>query len=167
VERTFPDIPYFRIEKVRTALTTALFMFSVMNPDVGYRQVSFLFVAYSAGAWKMRSGADGQGMHELLAVCLLVVDRDSLESTSPDRHADPLSPGSSNSAAVESAMLVALDRRYVEHDAFALFQEIMRGAKAFYEWRGEEGPVCLAGQSASVLPNRTYTIDVPTCDVGS
>lgn len=39
VERTFPDIPYFEIERVRSALTTALFIFSVMNPDVGYRQV--------------------------------------------------------------------------------------------------------------------------------
>jgi TBC1 domain family protein 5 len=38
-------------------------------------------------------------------------------------------------------MYAALDRRYVEHDAFGLFQEVMRGAKAFYEWRAEEGPV--------------------------
>ena len=44
MERTFPDIPYFRIERVRTVLVTALFMFSVMNPDVGYRQVRFSLV---------------------------------------------------------------------------------------------------------------------------
>jgi TBC1 domain family protein 5 len=40
VERTFPDIPYFELERVRTALVTVLFLFSVLNPDVGYRQVS-------------------------------------------------------------------------------------------------------------------------------
>lgn len=40
VDRTFPDIPYFGIERVRRSLTTMLFLFSVLNPDVGYRQVS-------------------------------------------------------------------------------------------------------------------------------
>ena len=38
-------------------------------------------------------------------------------------------------------MTATLDRRYVEHDAFGLFQEVMKGAKPFYEWRAEEGPV--------------------------
>lgn len=82
-----------------------------------------------------------QGMHELLAVCLLVVDRDSLDNKYTRTDNSPLSPGSSTGVAVESAMYTALDRRYVEHDAFSLFLEIMRGAKAFYEWRSEEGPV--------------------------
>jgi len=39
-------------------------------------------------------------------------------------------------------MMATLDRRYVEHDAFGLFQEVMKGAKSSYEWRAEEGPVC-------------------------
>jgi TBC1 domain family protein 5 len=70
-------------------------------------------------------------MHELLAVCFLTVDRDSLL---PPRHGTAENPPL-------RAMYAALDRRYVEHDAFGLFQEVMRGAKAFYEWRAEEGPV--------------------------
>jgi hypothetical protein len=41
----------------------------------------------------------------------------------------------------DGAMRAALDRRYVEHDAFGLFEEIMKSAKAFYEWRAEEVPV--------------------------
>lgn len=40
VDRTFPDIPYFSLDRVRRSLTTMLFLFSVLNPDVGYRQVS-------------------------------------------------------------------------------------------------------------------------------
>ncbi|ODN75943.1 hypothetical protein L202_05924 [Cryptococcus amylolentus CBS 6039] len=56
VDRTFPDMPYFQLERVQRCMTTALFIFSVLNPDVGYRQ----------------------GMHELFACCLLAVDRDSL-----------------------------------------------------------------------------------------
>jgi TBC1 domain family protein 5 len=41
VDRTFPDIPYFTLERVRRSLTTMLFIFAVLNPDVGYRQVQF------------------------------------------------------------------------------------------------------------------------------
>jgi TBC1 domain family protein 5 len=42
VERTFPDIPYFEDQVVRMAMVTMLFLFSVLNPDVGYRQVSLV-----------------------------------------------------------------------------------------------------------------------------
>ena len=48
---------------------------------------------------------------------------------------------------MKEAMTATLDRRYIEQDAFGLFQEVMRGAKPFYEWRAEEGPV----RSPSVL----------------
>jgi TBC1 domain family protein 5 len=81
-------------------------------------------------------------MHELLAVCFLAVDRDSLESSG----STPLSPLAENRG-MKEAMTATLDRRYIEQDAFGLFQEVMRGAKPFYEWRAEEGPV----RSPSVL----------------
>lgn len=123
VDRTFPDISYFRLERVKRSMTSVLFIWSVLNPDVGYRQVSPLHQVRAVG-W-----ADGsQGMHELFAVCLLAVDRDSMDSA--DR-------GAMN----EDAMRSTLNRRYVEHDAFELYQALMRSAKPFYEWRAEEGPV--------------------------
>ena len=83
-----------------------------------------------------------QGMHELLAVCYLVMDRDSLDSDSSrlSSRADPLSPRM-NDPGMEDAMMVTLDRRFIEHDAFGLFQQVMKSAKPFYEWRAEEGPV--------------------------
>lgn len=74
-------------------------------------------------------------MHELLAVCFLVIDRDSLSPTF-----NP--PSTSSNRESIAAMMATLDRRYVEHDAFGLFQEVMKGAKSSYEWRAEEGPVC-------------------------
>ena len=40
VERTFPDMDYFTSEAVRKSLVTILFLWSMLNPDVGYRQVS-------------------------------------------------------------------------------------------------------------------------------
>ncbi|WVQ64733.1 uncharacterized protein L199_002900 [Kwoniella botswanensis] len=112
VERTFPDIPYFQLPRVKKSLTTSLFLYSILNPDVGYRQ----------------------GMHELLACCFLAVDRDSLDQK--DNTSNKVEKGEG-----EEAMWTTLDRRYVEHDSFQLFQAIMKSAKEFYEWRAEEGPI--------------------------
>ncbi|KAJ3550663.1 hypothetical protein NM688_g5023 [Phlebia brevispora] len=56
VERTFPDIGYFREPEVQTQLTNILFLYSVSHPDIGYRQ----------------------GMHELLAPLYYAIDYDSV-----------------------------------------------------------------------------------------
>jgi TBC1 domain family protein 5 len=55
----FPDIPYFREQRVQSLLTTILYLHASRNPLVGYRQ----------------------GMHELLAPLLYAVDFDSLDPT--------------------------------------------------------------------------------------
>lgn len=56
VERTFPDMGYFRSDEVQHQLTNVLFLYSVMHPDIGYRQ----------------------GMHELLAPLFYAIDFDSV-----------------------------------------------------------------------------------------
>ncbi len=83
-------------------------------------------------------------MHELLAVCFLVVDRDSLLPT------DSSSPNQNGGRDSYNAMMSTLDRRYVEHDAFTLYQAVMRSAKSSYEWRAEEGPVS-CGRSIKIV----------------
>lgn len=80
-------------------------------------------------------------MHELLAVCLFTVDRDSLERVESKKDVST------------QAMGATLDRHYVEHDAFDLFMAIMKPAKAFYEWRQEEGPVSAGLLEASFSAN--------------
>ncbi|KZT11595.1 RabGAP/TBC [Laetiporus sulphureus 93-53] len=62
VERTFPDIGYFRDAEVQTQLTNILYIYSVMHPDIGYRQ----------------------GMHELLAPLYYAVDFDSIDEGNAD-----------------------------------------------------------------------------------
>ncbi|CCM05040.1 uncharacterized protein FIBRA_07242 [Fibroporia radiculosa] len=57
VERTFPDIGYFRDAEVQVQLTNILFVHSITHPDIGYRQ----------------------GMHELLAPLFYAVDYDSID----------------------------------------------------------------------------------------
>ncbi|KIM80775.1 hypothetical protein PILCRDRAFT_9217 [Piloderma croceum F 1598] len=56
VERTFPDIGYFRDVDVQYQLTNILYLYSVSVPAIGYRQ----------------------GMHELLAPLFYAVDYDSI-----------------------------------------------------------------------------------------
>jgi TBC1 domain family protein 5 len=83
-------------------------------------------------------------MHELLAVCLLAVDRDSIQSEAmrpAQSMVSPLGSPKIDQPEMDQAMFATLDRRFVEHDAFELFCAVMKGAKASYEWRAEEGPV--------------------------
>ncbi|KZT28678.1 RabGAP/TBC [Neolentinus lepideus HHB14362 ss-1] len=57
VERTFPDVEYFRDSEVQYQLTNILFVYSVTHQDVGYRQ----------------------GMHELLAPLYHALEYDAAE----------------------------------------------------------------------------------------
>ncbi|TFL07627.1 rab-GTPase-TBC domain-containing protein, partial [Pterulicium gracile] len=57
VERTFPEVEYFRTLEVQHQLTNILFLYCVTHPDIGYRQ----------------------GMHEILAPIYFAVDYDSID----------------------------------------------------------------------------------------
>ena len=85
-------------------LLDILFIFCKINQDVGYRQ----------------------GMHELLAPILWIVEQDALETWNE----------SSKGASTGDDDLVLkqiLDPLYIEHDAFTLLSLVMRSAKSFYE----------------------------------
>lgn len=97
-----------------------LFVFCKINQDVGYRQ----------------------GMHELLAPILWVVEQDALDP----RHSSDLRSGSVADLLIEQT----LDLAYIEHDAFTLLSLIMRTAKSFYEL-GEPD------QSSNTLSTRSGT----------
>jgi len=96
---------FFRRLSTQKKLLDILFIYSKLNPDIGYRQ----------------------GMHELLAPILWVVDCDAVD------------PESAKTAAIgeevenEGMMLEILDPDFVEHDAFNLFCALMQTARAFYE----------------------------------
>ncbi|ODQ50794.1 RabGAP/TBC [Saitoella complicata NRRL Y-17804] len=64
-QRTFPDIPFFRLPRTQQILLDVLFTYSKLNPDTSYRQ----------------------GMHELLAPILFAVQGDALPppSSTPDQ----------------------------------------------------------------------------------
>lgn len=97
VERCMPEEPYFRRPDTQQKMLDILFIFTKLNQDVGYRQ----------------------GMHELLAPFLMVIEEDAIDKRSSTR-GDPL-------------MLDMLEPRFIEHDAFTLFSILMRSAKSSYE----------------------------------
>lgn len=101
VDRCLQENLFFQEPDTKLKLTDILFIYSKLNPDVGYRQ----------------------GMHELLAPILWVVDRDSVQ------------PGSEGSTEHkdESLMLELLDPQFVEHDSFTLFLSVMYMARMYYE----------------------------------
>ena len=102
VERCMPDEPYFRKPETQRILLDILFIFCKINQDVGYRQ----------------------GMHEVLAPILWVIEEDALDETNEDTQ---------NSSDQDSVMRQMLDSTYIEHDAFTLLSLVMRSAKSFYE----------------------------------
>ncbi|GAA5991738.1 hypothetical protein JCM11641_004848 [Rhodosporidiobolus odoratus] len=67
VQRTFPEVSYFRLPSTQDRLTNLLFIYCKLTPEVGYRQ----------------------GMHELLAPLLWTVDYDSLPATSTEQDSLP------------------------------------------------------------------------------
>lgn len=88
-----PENLYFRQPQTQAILLDILFIWSKLNEDVSYRQ----------------------GMHEILAPILWVVERDATEPGSP-----------------EHIVAVVFDSAYIAHDTFTLFAVIMQHHKPSY-----------------------------------
>ncbi|KAG9012881.1 hypothetical protein FRB90_006458, partial [Tulasnella sp. 427] len=124
VERTFPEIPYFRQPAVQTALTTILFLHCLEHPSIGYRQ----------------------GMHELLAPILYVVDYDSIAANPPG---------------ISSEVQEMCNRTWVAADAWLLFGLVMDAVREWYEW--QEPPPQTASTAGPVQGNSWVAPIVKIC----
>lgn len=100
VER-LPDVPFYHEARIQTMVLDIIFIWCKLNPDVGgYRQ----------------------GMHELLAPIVYVVEHDAI---------DPAAAVTQSTT--ELMMVEMLDASFIEHDSFSLFAKVMEHAKGFYE----------------------------------
>ncbi|KAH8708554.1 rab-GTPase-TBC domain-containing protein [Phaeosphaeriaceae sp. PMI808] len=98
IERCMPDNVYFRQPGTQDMMLDILFVWCKMHPTIGYRQ----------------------GMHEILAPLLWVVERDAVKlSSEHGQHPDQL-------------LVDMLDSTYIEHDSHTLFSLIMQTAQSFY-----------------------------------
>ncbi|KAH8815824.1 rab-GTPase-TBC domain-containing protein [Xylogone sp. PMI_703] len=111
IERCMQEEPFFRRQNIQRMMLDILFVFCKINQDVGYRQ----------------------GMHELLAPIIWVVEQDAIKST------DDCLAGNNTEYSNDPLLKDILDSAYVEHDAFTLLSLVMRSAKSFYEL-GEPDP---------------------------
>lgn len=93
-----PENVYFRQPATQNMMLDILFVWCKMQPEIGYRQ----------------------GMHEILAPLLWVVERDAVDTTELKNRG------------VDHTLAEMVDSRYIEHDTFALFRLIMQTAKSFY-----------------------------------
>jgi TBC1 domain family protein 5 len=93
-----PDNVYFRQPATQDMMLDILFVWCKMHPGIGYRQ----------------------GMHEILAPLLWVVERDAVKAI-------PVKNGASDQLLAD-----VLDATYIEHDTYTLFSLIMQTAKSFY-----------------------------------
>lgn len=93
-----PDNVYFRQPATQNMMLDILFVWCKMHPSIGYRQ----------------------GMHEILAPLLWVVERDAIEVVE------------NKAGATDHTLAEMLDSGYIEHDTHMLFSIIMQTAKSFY-----------------------------------
>jgi TBC1 domain family protein 5 len=115
VERCMPDNAYFRQPSTQKLLLDVLFIWCCLNPTIGYRQ----------------------GMHEVLAPVVWVVERDAVSSV--DKSSE--NPSSNYDDDESNVVHSILDEAFVEHDCFALFDAIMSTAKSYYQPAAEKsGP---------------------------
>ncbi|GLA38724.1 hypothetical protein AnigIFM63309_006032 [Aspergillus niger] len=103
VDRCLQENFFFREPSTKSKMIDILFIYSKLNPDLGYRQ----------------------GMHEILAPLLWVIDRDAIEPKSLRE--------SSAKEADDDLMHTLLDADYVEHDSFTLFCSVMQNVRVYYE----------------------------------
>ena len=103
VTRCMQDNFFFREPETQRRLLNILFIWSKLNPDTGYRQ----------------------GMHELLAPLLWVVNQDAIDA-SMLKQSDKTTEGA-------EFMVDVLRKEYIEHDAFSLFCAVMQTEKGAYE----------------------------------
>eukprot|EP00002_Diphylleia_rotans_P017301 TRINITY_DN335_c0_g2_i1.p1 TRINITY_DN335_c0_g2~~TRINITY_DN335_c0_g2_i1.p1 ORF type:complete len:516 (-),score=98.78 TRINITY_DN335_c0_g2_i1:162-1709(-) len=88
VERTFPDQDFFQDKEVRKMMLHILFVYAKENPNLGYKQ----------------------GMHELLAPILYLVNREK---------------SSFQKEAAGDVFAQLTDEKYVEHDSAEIFFRLM------------------------------------------
>jgi TBC1 domain family protein 5 len=93
VERTYPDIDFFRQDEIQKSLTNILFIYAKVNKDISYKQ----------------------GMHELAAPMLWVLAKDAHTIKSDD-----------------PAFITMFDINSIEADAYEMFNQVMKSAKAWY-----------------------------------
>lgn len=125
-----PDEANYHEDYMQRMILDILFVYCKVNPSRGgYRQ----------------------GMHELLAPIVHVVEQDALDRASIS--------ASDDEDDLEELMLETIDLSFIEHDAFTLFSQLMEQAQLFYEVKDVPNPnQPTDGPSQSRFPEQSSAI---------
>ncbi|XP_052252707.1 TBC1 domain family member 5-like isoform X2 [Dreissena polymorpha] len=106
VIRTYPRIEFFQSNQLRNLMVDILFIYAKLNPEVSYRQ----------------------GMHELLAPMIFVLhcDHQAFLHASEMESLEEIEPSS------RERIRCVLDPKYLEHDAYAMFAQVMQTVEPWY-----------------------------------
>ncbi|KAL2819349.1 rab-GTPase-TBC domain-containing protein [Aspergillus cavernicola] len=140
VDRCLQENFFFREPATKAKMIDILFIYSKLNPDLGYRQ----------------------GMHELLAPILWVIDRDAI---------DPKFVEEARLAGQDDdTMFQLLDCEFVEHDSFGLFCSVMQSTRVYYEHNkhrstnGQTDAIPIVLQCEHIHNDLLVTTDVELAD---
>ncbi|KAM3722790.1 TBC1 domain family member [Dirofilaria immitis] len=123
VERTFPELEYFKNEDVRTIMSDILFIYAKQHPEIAYRQ----------------------GMHEILATLIFVLnyDQQTFIHLMEQNRLKELPPE-------ELKILCAVNNpNFLEHDSFEIFTQLMMMLERWYLASDEEYVDYPSGASGS------------------
>jgi TBC1 domain family protein 5 len=110
--RRLPDEPFYHTDRIQTLILDVLFVWCKLHP---------------------RAGGYRQGMHELLAPMVLVLEQDSVLRGEVEAAAATADGGDVSGAGDTMMLLEMLDADFLEHDAYALFKRLMQAAVEFYQ----------------------------------
>ena len=105
VVRCFPENLYFRQPSTQTMMLDILYIWSKLNPDVGYRQ----------------------GMHEILSPIVWVVERSAVDESTVGERLRAYKDES-----IEGSYVEIFDSTFIGHDSFTIFNAIMQNLKWSY-----------------------------------
>eukprot|EP01097_Dermamoeba_algensis_P005584 TRINITY_DN3545_c0_g1_i1.p1 TRINITY_DN3545_c0_g1~~TRINITY_DN3545_c0_g1_i1.p1 ORF type:complete len:793 (-),score=194.81 TRINITY_DN3545_c0_g1_i1:82-2460(-) len=91
IQRTYPELEFFRSSDVKDIMLRILFTYAKLNPELSYKQ----------------------GMHEVLAPLIFILDQDKLQEQIQEEDE------------CDSMLSLLCSPQYVEHDAFTLFSAVM------------------------------------------
>ncbi|EAW11499.1 GTPase-activating protein GYP6 [Aspergillus clavatus NRRL 1] len=140
VDRCLQENFFFREPATKAKMLDILFIYAKLNPDLGYRQ----------------------GMHELLAPILWVIDRDAIDPR--------LLEESTSIEPSDELMLQLLQADWVEHDSFALFCSVMQTTRVYYEHKkqrsanGQIDVIPIVNQCQHIHQNLLTAADLELAD---
>ncbi|CAI6088749.1 unnamed protein product [Clonostachys chloroleuca] len=120
--KRLPDEANYHEERIQTLILDVLFMYCKLYPERGgYRQ----------------------GMHELLAPIVHVLESDAIDASA-----------AADKSSIDTLLLELVDISFIEHDAFLMFLTLMEHAQSFYALE----PTVGKAESASQNRSQTSTI---------